>query len=101
MPEKFTLQLSKQVLSELNDAVLFVDKDGAIIWGNRVAYDLLNIDKNCQKLFINDYFELDLLKKKPRVTLLMQQKNKSKLLIKVKFIQLENNLDCLILEKVG
>lgn len=101
MTEKFMLETNKRIYSELTDAVLFVDKVGTIIWGNKVAYDLLNIDKSLEKQHINDYFDIDLLKGKLNTHLLVEQKNSKKSLVDIKLIELDNQTFCLLLKRVS
>src|SRR5690625_4476082 len=100
MTEKFTLAMNKRIYSELNDAVLFVNNNGFIIWGNQAAYGLLNIDKSQRGLLLNDYFNIDLLEK-PNKHLLVEQKNNKKSLVDVKRIKLDHRTFCLILKKVS
>src|SRR5690625_3983400 len=101
MTEKFMLETNKRIYSELTDAVLFVDKVGTIIWGNKVAYDLLNIDKSLEIQHINDYFDIDLLKGKLNTHLLVEQKNSKKSLVDIKLIELDNQTFCLLLKRVS
>lgn len=95
------LETNKRIYSELTDAVLFVDKVGTIIWGNKVAYDLLNIDKSLEIQHINDYFDIDLLKGKLNTHLLVEQKNSKKSLVDIKLIELDNQTFCLLLKRVS
>lgn len=101
MSREFTLAINKQIFSELNDAVLFVDENGGMIWGNKVAYQLLSIEDHAQSLFINDYLEFELLMKRPNVNVLVELRTDNKLLLDVKLMILANNTYCLILKKMS
>lgn len=100
MIENFTLEMNKRIYSELNDAVLFVNQFGEIIWGNQVAHELLMINQSTKQSFIDDYFDLNLPIKKRNKHLIMKQKN-NKSFIDVKLIELDCHNYCLILQKVG
>ena len=101
MKENFSLEMNKRIYSELNDAVLFVNIDGAMIWSNTAASSLLNLDGSQGKHRLDDYFDIDLLMEKPLRHLLMRQKNNKRLLVDVKRIELDEHMFCLILKKVS
>src|SRR5699024_10171026 len=101
MTEKNILEMNKRIYAELNDAILFVDHNGTMIWGNQAAYRLLNIDKNQRNRLIHDYVDMDLLMEKSNTHLLLEQKDNKKLLVNVKWIELDHHGFCLILKKVS
>src|SRR5690625_6463702 len=101
MKENFSLEMNKRIYSELNDAVHFVNLDGAMIWSNTAASSLLNLDGSQVKHRLDDYFDIDLLMEKPHRHLLMRQKNNKRLLVDVKRIELDEHMFCLILKKVS
>lgn len=100
MSKGLKLTINKQIYSELNDAVLFVHENGEIIWGNKSAQRLLNIDKYSSKLIVDDYLEFDLIMSSSHNNLLMEQKGHKNSLMDVKIVKLEDRSYCLILKKV-
>lgn len=100
MSLEFVLPVKDQILEQLEDALLFVHKDGQIIWGNHASKRLLSIDNQPYEQSINDYIDFDLLMKEPEKSLLMEQKDHKNRVIDIKLIQVNQSIYCLILRKV-
>ncbi|PAV28794.1 hypothetical protein CIL05_14295 [Virgibacillus profundi] len=97
---KVEIPFQRNILSSLKEPILFVQKDGEVIDGNKPAFTLLNADSTSE-LFINDYLDFDLLSAADETHQLMELKNKNNSLIEAKCIQVSPGVYCLIMNNLS
>ncbi|WP_163970821.1 GGDEF and EAL domain-containing protein [Oceanobacillus halotolerans] len=100
MSHKYEDPIHQRVLPYLNDAILFVHRDGTIMNGNKPAYFLLQLE-NMTQMDITDYLDFALLKDKDDTHLLMELKNDKERIMEVKSIRLANDMYCLIISELS
>src|SRR5690606_35092762 len=98
--EHLLLPMNKQLLSFLNEAILFVDKGGTILEGSDKAFAILNLDYAEDKS-INDFLDFHLLFESTTSHLLMEIKKEKGKLLEVKSQVLQDNLYCLIINELS
>ncbi|WP_096270058.1 sensor domain-containing protein [Paucisalibacillus globulus] len=98
--EHLLLPMNKQLLSFLNEAILFVDKGGTILEGSDKAFAILNLDYEEDKS-INDCLDFHLLLESTTSHLLMEIKKEKGKLLEVKSQVLQDNLYCLIINELS
>lgn len=97
---KIDIPFHHKILSNLKEAILFIQTNGNIIKGNNAAFSLLAID-DTKQLSIYNYLDFDLLNKNDKSHLLMEQKNNHQQLIEVKSVRVSDSVYCLIMNKLS
>ena len=98
--EHLLLPMNNQLLSFLNEAILFVDKDGLILDGSEMAFSILNLNYSNDQSIV-DYLDFHLLLESQKSHLLMEIKNEKGKLIEVKSLNVKENMYCLLLNELS
>ncbi|WP_051359322.1 EAL domain-containing protein [Paucisalibacillus globulus] len=98
--EHLLLPMNNQLLSFLNEAILFVDKDGLILDGSEKAFSILNLNYSNDQSIV-DYLDFHLLLESQKSHLLMEIKNEKGKLIEVKSLNVKENMYCLLLNELS
>ncbi|SFD46787.1 PAS domain S-box-containing protein/diguanylate cyclase (GGDEF) domain-containing protein [Lentibacillus persicus] len=99
MVSKTKLPIDDQLFDKLNEAILFVRRNGDIIRGNSAALTLLNADLSMKKS-VYEFLDFELLKPRNESHLLMAIKNQDDKLAEVKSVFMDDGTCCLIIREV-
>lgn len=103
LEKKLQIDLSqyRHVFANIKEAILLIDDNGTIHYGNAKAFSLLDIN-NVEQKSIDDYLDFDLLKdQQQEMHLLMQHKKITEKLLKVHAFKINPHVFCLILTKMS
>jgi len=102
MYNEVKLPIQTNLLKHLEQAILFVHKSGKIIKGNPSALSLLNISNTeMDQLTLADFFDENILFAEEVTRSLIELKNGYKMLIDIKSIKIDDDLFCLLMNKVS
>lgn len=100
MSRETTLPINDQILTRLNEAIIFVRQNGDIIRGNGAAYSLLKMDEENERS-VHKYLDFNLLQENDETHLLMELKNQGGKLIEVRAIRTNQDVFCLIISELS
>src|SRR5690625_4209310 len=102
MPKEYKLPIHDQLFQQLEEAMLFVHKNGEIIQGNSSALALLNINHlKYNHLLIDDYIDFKLLLDQSNTHMLIKQKNNHGKLLDIKSLKITDQVYCLLMNQVS
>lgn len=94
------LPIEDKVLEQFEDVLIFVNREGKVIWRNKATQNFLGVDHLIVGQSIHTFIDFDLLVDHSGKSLLIEHKTQENMFIDVKSIQVNEQTYCVIIRNI-